>query len=133
MTQRRNLPTTAGVAGTSERFQKADRLLRRSDFLKLSRSGRRIHAPCFMAVIHPGDTGRSRLGITVTRKIGNAVRRNRIKRICREFFRLRRRQLSQAWDMNLIARSQAAGADNLKLKRSLESIFQRINMNEGQD
>ena len=36
-----------------------------------------------------GDGGRTRLGITVTRKVGNAVRRNRIKRLVREWFRQR--------------------------------------------
>jgi ribonuclease P protein component len=38
-------------------------------------------------VLHRGDGGAARLGITVTRKVGNAVRRNRIKRLVREWFR----------------------------------------------
>lgn len=133
MTQQRDPQTPEAADGYTERFQKADRLLRRGDFLKLSRAGRRIHSPCFIAVVLPRASGRSRLGITVTRKVANAAKRNRIKRICREVFRRRRHLLHRAWDLNLIARRQAVGADTSELSRSLESIFQRINRNEGQD
>jgi len=60
---------------------------------------------------HRGDTP-SRLGIVVTRKIGNAVARNRVKRLCRECFRLWPGLLPPAIDLVVIAR---AGADALTL------------------
>jgi ribonuclease P protein component len=44
-----------------------------------------------------------RLGITVTRKVGNAVRRNRIKRLVREWFRCRQQELSPC-DLVVIAK-----------------------------
>lgn len=51
----------------------------------------------------------ARLGITVTRKVGNAVRRNRIKRVVREVFR-RNRQAFPAADLVFVAKRDA-GAD----------------------
>ncbi len=64
--------------------------LRRSDFLRATRSGRRVDTEFFRVfVLDRGDAGGTRLGITVTRKVGNAVCRNRIKRLVREWFRLR--------------------------------------------
>jgi ribonuclease P protein component len=50
-----------------------------------------------------GDGGPARLGITVTRKVGNAVRRNRIKRLVREWFRARRDELGPC-DLVVVAK-----------------------------
>jgi ribonuclease P protein component len=64
--------------------------LRRSDFERAKQSGFRVSSALFIAVVMRRQGGeRARLGITVTRKVGNAVRRNRIKRLVREWFRLR--------------------------------------------
>lgn len=71
-------------------------------------------------------TGRSRLGITVTRKVGNAVVRNRIKRITREFFRLRQGEIRDCWDINVIAKRQAAGLSSEQVLTSLEDLFDRL-------
>jgi ribonuclease P protein component len=49
------------------------------------------------------DSAPARLGITVTRKVGNAVRRNRIKRLVREWFRRRARELGSC-DLVIIAK-----------------------------
>lgn len=56
-----------------------------------------------MLVHDRGDRGAPRLGITVTRKVGNAVRRNRIKRLVREWFRKSGQGLG-AWDFNVIVK-----------------------------
>ncbi len=62
--------------------------LRRADFLRANRGGRRVATEYFLLyVFDRKDAGPARLGITVTRKVGNAVRRNRIKRLVREWYR----------------------------------------------
>lgn len=70
-------------------FGAADRLHRRSEFIRLQRVGLRFkssHFVCYAGNLddHPG---RSRLGVTVSRRIGIAVVRNRVKRRVREIFR----------------------------------------------
>lgn len=52
----------------------------------------------------PNQLAQSRLGITVTRKIGSAVRRNRIKRMLREVFRYNRAALTTPLDLVIVAR-----------------------------
>jgi len=47
----------------------------------------------------PNDLGHSRLGVTASRKVGNAVRRNRAKRIVRELFRRNQALLVDNWDV----------------------------------
>lgn len=105
---------------------KADRILKRREFIALSESGRRIQNEHFIAIFSPNQLGRSRIGITVTRKVGPAVKRNRIKRLVREYFRLNRHHLAGHWDINIIAKRQAADFSFEKAFRSLADIGERI-------
>ncbi|OQY59399.1 MAG: ribonuclease P protein component [Desulfobacteraceae bacterium 4572_88] len=107
-------------------FTKADRLLKRSEFLRLSKIGKRLHNKHFLAVFHPSQENRTRLGITVTKKIGNAVTRNRIKRLSRECFRLNRHSISGSWDINIIAKKGAANLAGDQVFSSLRNLFERI-------
>ena len=107
-------------------FKKADRILKRNEFIQLSKFGRKLHNQNFIVIFAPGHFGRSRLGITVTRKVGNAVKRNRIKRLVREYFRLNRHLLSGDWDINVIAKKEAADLSSEKIFGSLCNIFERI-------
>ena len=58
-----------------------------------------------------GEAADSRLGITVSRKVGGAVVRNRVKRRVREWFRMRRASLGGGRDWVVIGRAAAAGLD----------------------
>jgi ribonuclease P protein component len=95
-------------------FGAADRLHRSTEFLRLQRNGVRFQSPHF--VLYAGsldsDGDRPRLGVTVSRRIGNAVVRNRVKRRVREFFRTEMRaSLPAGTSVVVIARG---GADALK-------------------
>ena len=69
--------------------------LRRADFRRVTRHGRRFDTAYFLVFRFDRSDGRAaRLGMTVTRKVGKAVHRNRIKRIVREWFRGRRNELT---------------------------------------
>jgi ribonuclease P protein component len=109
---------------------KADRILKRREFIALSKSGRRIQNEHFIAIFSPSQHGRSRIGLTVTRKVGPAVKRNRIKRLVREHFRLNRHHLAGHWDINIIAKRQGADFSSEKVFRSLGNIFERISNHE---
>ncbi len=76
-------PTASGTAS----FTKADRLRRRRDYLRVQAQGRRIHSRHFGITLAPPEVATPRLGLVVTRRFGKAVRRNRMKRLLREFFR----------------------------------------------
>lgn len=119
---------TEGTPAGKARFglPKDARLLKRAEFLRLSRRGRRMHSAHFILCYGPAPGHRSRIGITVTRKVGGAVQRNRIKRVCREAFRRNRVRDEGAWDLNLIAKKQAAAGDNAALRASLEYLFNAL-------
>jgi ribonuclease P protein component len=111
-------------------FTKADRILKRHEFIALTRYGRRVQNEHFIAVFAPNQRGRSRIGITITKKVGPAVTRNRIKRIVREYFRLNRHDLTGNWDINLIAKKQIVGHSADQTNRSLKNIFERISRDD---
>lgn len=95
-----------------ERFPTSARLTRRSEFLALSREGRRVHTSHFVVLSKNNDKGQSRLGVTVSARVGKAVVRNRIKRLLREFFRRHRYEIPAQRDFVVIARK---GAEKLSL------------------
>ncbi|HDI58927.1 MAG TPA: ribonuclease P protein component [Desulfobacteraceae bacterium] len=107
-------------------FPRAHRLLKRRDFLRLSRTGRRVQDAHFILCFTPGQSATARLGITVSRRVGGAVVRNRIKRLCREFFRLQGHRIAGGRDLLLIAKKQAAASDNETLRRSLGCLFRTL-------
>ena len=64
---------------------KPHRLTRRAEFLRVAGQGRKEPSPgLVLQVLERGDAGPARLGFTVTKKVGNAVVRNRTKRRLRE-------------------------------------------------
>ena len=78
--------------------------MRRADFLRVGRRGRKLTSRYFLVLVNSRpDDGGPRLGITVTRRVGKAVRRNRIKRLVREWFQTRRQEFG-ACDLNVIAK-----------------------------
>ena len=107
-------------------FEKEDRILKRSEFLEITGSGRKLENDCLIAFIKPGRFNRPRLGITVTRKVGKAARRNRFKRLVREYFRLNRQHLNQKWDINIIAKKKAVALSSEKVLTFLQDLFEKI-------
>ena len=104
----------------SERFPKTARLRKRPQFLTLSRTGSKFQSANFVVISKSNDSGESRLGITVSAKVGDSVVRNRIKRQVREFFRRRRSELPQATDFLVIARNGAASLASALIASELE-------------
>ena len=87
-------------------FPRSCRLTARRQFQAVYRDGRRVGSKSFTLFGLPNSLGYCRLGITVTRKLGGAVRRNRIKRVMREVFRLNRAELVGSIDIVVNARHE---------------------------
>ncbi|MEW6775882.1 MAG: ribonuclease P protein component [Bdellovibrionota bacterium] len=76
------------------------------DFEKALKGGVRRSGPGFAIVAAPNETGHSRLGFIVGAACGNAVRRNRFRRLARECFRLHPTSFAGAKDFIVIARGR---------------------------
>ncbi|MBF0200823.1 MAG: ribonuclease P protein component [Desulfamplus sp.] len=107
-------------------FPKNERILKRGDFLKLSRRGKKVQTSFFLALFIDGALGHNRIGITVSRKVGNAVVRNRIKRHVREYYRTKKDSISGTRDINIIARKYASTLSSSQFPCELDRLFRKI-------
>ena len=89
----------------------------------MQRGGRRRPTRHFLIVEGRGGKAPARLGITVTRKIGGAVERNRVKRAVREVFRRHRSELPAGLAFVVIARDGAAELPGRAIANELEPVF----------
>ena len=85
------------------------RLRQRADYVAVQTDGKKVHGRHVLAIARPRlePECAGRLGLTVTKKVGNAVVRNRIKRMLREWMRLHG-WVPSGWDMVLVAKDSAA-------------------------
>lgn len=107
----------------SQGFPKERRLRKRREFLAVQRQGKKVHGTHVLVVVLSGGSGR--LGITVSKKVGNAVTRNRIKRLIREFAR------TGDWvppcvDLVVIAKKSAATVSSFELNSDLSRLEKRV-------
>ncbi len=102
-------PPNTPARPSGQRFTPDDRLRKTWEFRRAQGKGRKVHTPHFLLVVFPRPkttaSTRSRLGITVTRKVSSsAVKRNRVKRVVREVFRRNRDLFPSGCDIVFIAR-----------------------------
>ena len=105
---------------------KEDRLLRPSEFQRLSEGGKRIDGDYFIVLYAPNSLGRLRLGMTVSKRVGRAVIRNRVKRSVREHFRQHKGLFSDSYDVNVIAKGSASDLSPGRIREALDAIVRNI-------
>ena len=121
-------------AGGGERFRRIHRLRSSKDFGRVSREGVRVASRSFVLLVSKqreatGD-GQARLGITVSRRVGNAVVRARVKRRIREWFRRHQGRAPMRRDLVVIARPAAAELASSEFELELGNLFQRVAKSE---
>ncbi|WP_096329050.1 ribonuclease P protein component [Nannocystis exedens] len=123
-----------------EGFPAIFRLRKRRDFLRVQNGGQKHHTRHFLVFVAPagqtpaGDqqnrveepAAMVRLGITVTRKVGPAVVRNRIKRLVREAFRRKRSQFASPCDMVWVAKQSASTVRYAEVVAAMDAMSRRI-------
>lgn len=104
-------------------FTRAERLTRKKEFEKAFREGKVLKNDRVVLYVTPNKLQYSRLGLVVGKKVGNAVRRNRTKRLLREAYRLNKHILIIPVDIIAIPRHPFAS--DLKLQ-DLEGGFKKL-------
>jgi ribonuclease P protein component len=109
-----------------ESFHKSNRLRKRPDFRRVQGQGKRLRTPRLLVMVQPSKGPSNRFGLTVSRKVGNAVTRNRVKRWLREAIRRNHHQVDGPVDVVFIARREAADAGLAVLSEEVIDMFSRI-------
>lgn len=109
------------------RLPRRARLLNRGHFDRVFKQGRKLVDRRLVVWILPAPAGvsNSRIGLSVSRKVGGAVQRNRVKRLLREAFRRATRSISLPVDMVVLARPAAPPATLDEARHSLDRVLAR--------
>ncbi|MCD6581319.1 MAG: ribonuclease P protein component [Desulfuromusa sp.] len=100
------------------------RRLRKSwEYQLVRKMGCKFNTPHFVLLVFENSVKSSRLGVTVSRKVGNSVQRNRMKRIIREFFRNNRSFYADFLDYSVIAKRNAARLSSSEICIELDNVF----------
>ena len=89
------------------------------EFRRIYRKGKSAVAPTMVLYCQRNRQGRTRLGVTVSTKLGKAVVRNRVRRRFREIWRLHKNDMEQGWDIILVARVRAVETSYQKLEKHI--------------
>lgn len=114
------------LAPNNERFPKYLRLVKRSQFLRIQEHGLKVWSHPFVAMVLRNSVGVTRIGITVSKRAGNAVLRSRLRRRSRELFRKRRHLFPKGLDLLLIAQPAMKEADWAFLSRAFDQLAQKL-------
>lgn len=107
-------------------FARQQRLLKASEFEAVYSLRRRVTDSCFAVNFMPNQLGFARLGLAIgARAVGNAVARNRVKRVVRESFRRAAGDLAGI-DLVVSARNGARTAHNARLHESLDGLWKQV-------
>ncbi len=106
------------------KFPKSVRVRSRLDFAAVYERGVRMSDGCLSLTVQPNDRPTSRLGLAVSKRYGNAVRRNWLKRRLREVFRTSRTELPAGLDLIVQPRTNTPVKLDV-LRQSLVSLTRR--------
>jgi len=132
-------PRSSAVYTRTGRFRRADRILCSREFGRAIKSGKRGTSNAFVVVIapqtgpakHTTDETGSRLGITVSKRVGSSVIRNRVKRRIREWFRHARTGLPGGSDIVVIARRTARDLSGSEFALALSDVIRSAGVGRG--
>jgi ribonuclease P protein component len=111
-------------------FGRLRRVRKRAEFNRMQREARRVTTRHYVLLVAARDADRlegpSRLGLIVTRKVGNAVVRNRIKRACRDCFRRWPEWLPDGVDLVVVARGGAEALTSAQVRAEWAGVAELV-------
>ena len=99
--------------------QRMESLRKNNDFRKCYRTGRSYVNRDLVLYVCGNELDRNRIGISVSKKVGNSVVRHRIKRLIRESYRLHEPAFNSGLDIVVVARTRVKGADYHRVESAL--------------
>ncbi|MGD2245715.1 MAG: ribonuclease P protein component [Candidatus Aminicenantes bacterium] len=112
-----------------ETFAPAERIRKKKEFFHLYKKGKRYRGKYFNLVYLSSASSSSRIGVVVSKKVGNAVKRNKIKRWIRTLFRRNKNLLKIPLDIIVIVKKEILEASWFKLQEDYSTAIKSISEN----
>ncbi len=106
---------------------KQESLKKPSEFSKVYKRGKSFADRNLVLYVFPNDLNHSRLGLSISKKVGNSVKRNRIRRLIKEAYRLNI-QTEAHYDFIVIARVNSVNASYENIRKSLMYLFRKARL-----
>ena len=107
-------------------MQYSEKLKKNGDFLLVYRQGLKRSDSRLVLYVRKNGLDKSRIGISVSKKVGNSVVRHRIKRLVYEAYRLNETSFFRGYDFVVIGRAAAKGASFSDIRASLLQLTDRL-------
>lgn len=114
-----------------ETLRPRERIKKRKDFLILYKKGYRYRGRYFTLIFLPSNREYSRVGVVASRKVGEAVTRNKVKRWMRELFRRNKGLFESPADLLIVATPEAKKATLAELNEDYQAALKRIYQRRG--
>jgi ribonuclease P protein component len=119
-----------GSVCLANRVQRKFRLASSNDYLRVRRTGKSFAHPLAVLVSLPNALGYSRFAVSAGRGVGNAVKRNRAKRLLREAIRSHLNMIAPGWDVVMVARQPLPGAKFQDVDEAVKLLLLRAHLIE---
>ncbi|MBN2333434.1 MAG: ribonuclease P protein component [Deltaproteobacteria bacterium] len=101
-------------------------MLKRSDYQQCFAAGKKRSSKNLLFFYLVQDTGRVRFGVTVSKKVGKAVKRNRLKRLLREFYRLHKALFLPGVDYSIVVKRKCSIQSLTDVAREMMPLLQQM-------
>ncbi|KXG76376.1 Ribonuclease P protein component [Fervidicola ferrireducens] len=109
------------------------RLTKNFEFMSVYKKGRRAGCPLFTMYAKENDLGYTRLGVSVSKKIGKSVARNKVKRRIKEAFRTSYDEVKRGFDVVISVKEEVKNADYHEIKRQMINLLKKLNLWAGNE
>ena len=120
---------TAGVR-IIIRVQRKFRLTSSNDYLRVRRLGKSYAHPLVVLITHLNELGYTRVAVSAGRRVGNAVKRNRAKRLLREAIRTQMNLIAPGWDIVMVARQPLPEAKFQDVAEAVRLLLLKAHLGE---
>ena len=104
------------------------RIKKNAEFRAVYRRGKSFSNNLLVLYVYRNKKSINRLGISVSKKVGKSVIRNRIKRLIKENFRLNIEEIKVGYDLVFIARNLSNGKSYIEIENSMKNLIKKAGL-----
>ncbi len=121
------------LLNAKKKMNKTESIKLNKDFKRLYYRGKSVVRQNIVVYINPNRKGVNRLGLTCGKAVGKAVKRNRVKRLMRESYRLIEDNIKTGYDIVIVARSRSVNCKYMHISNDLVNALNKLGLIENND